>query len=766
MTQKFVRKTRLIFPVMIIFLILYLLASPEKILNKTVLFRNSTPFALPSVKEKEFKPSKNQKKNYVPDEVIIRLAYADAKKIGFNPDPKNTGLSKLDELNASFQVTSMSALSSKENNLRPVYRLMMANQNTEKAVRDYQDSGIVEYSEPNYKAREYVTNPDDPKFVDGTQWNLNQLSNHDINAPEGWDFETGSADTMIAVIDSGVDLDHPDLINKIWHNAAEVAGDPNVDDDDNGYIDDFQGWDWVTSYENAPADNDPNPEPDGINNDGWYGVDDGVEHGTHVAGIAAAETNNGTGIAGVCWGCQIMALRVLDDEGWGSYTDIAEAIEYAADNGADVINMSLGGGYSNLLDDAIKYAYSNDVVVVAAAGNSGLDLNQSLASPVCNDGNENRVIGVAGTDSDGEPYYGSNYGYNYVDAAAPGQSIYSTVYHNAAFGFNNWYEGGWTGTSMASPHVAGLAGLVKSAHPTWIVAQVRNRVINLTKNIDLSLGSRAKLFGSGEINLGRALNPDNNIYPDGTLVRISGYSTVFFLLRDGQRRKINAYFRNKYLLAGANFVNKNAIVSEEMVLNYPKGPEIRWADGTLFKYYYNHYVRYVIEDGRKRRFSNSDAFYDAGYDLDNLITALKELNYYKSGPTINSFDNIHVSGTVIKSPGDNNYYYIHNGKKYPFDSISYMRYYGTVLPWAINVTDEEKNSYVTGDTLRYPGGIMVGDSDTGNIYMIEYNKRRFFVGGEANVTNLGFSTASIIWSDWKADGYPDGDNMPTSIAAQ
>lgn len=760
------RKTRLIFPITIIFLILYLLASPEKIIDKTILFRDKAPIVLPEVKEENFQPNKNPDKNYVPHQIIVKLALSDSRKIGLNPQPVETGILKLDILNARYRVTTMSALSSRDNRLRQVYRLVMEDQNIEEAVKDYQNSGVVEYAEPNYKARGYATNPNDPKFADGTQWSLNQIADHDINAPEGWDYETGSTETVIAIIDSGVDTDHPDLNDNIWLNAGESGGGKesnNIDDDNNGYIDDYQGWDWVTSYNNWPADNDPNPEPDGINNDGWYGTDDGVEHGTHVAGIAAAETNNNTGIAGVCWNCKIMALRVLDDEGWGSYYDIAQAIEYATDNGADVINMSLGGGYSNMLDEVIKDAYMNNVVVVAASGNSAEDLNDYLASPVGNDGDENRVIGVAGTNSSGSEYVGSNYGYNYVDVTAPGQSIYSTVYYNPAYGFNNYYEGGWTGTSMATPHVAGLAGLVKSANPTWTAAQVRNRILNLTKNIEANIGDKAGKLGSGLINLERALNSNNGIYPDGTIARRSGTNS-YYILKNGQRRPINRDFRDKYHLVGPGYPDKHTTISMTMILNYPRGKEIRWLDGTLFKDYYHRNHIYILEDGKRRRFTSAHYPGQMGYDSHDMILTRSEFKKYAAGPNITNSSGNFFSGTVIKVSGDGNYYKIYNGSRYTYGAINYMKYYCDKPTEYAYATIGEKNLYPDVGTLPYPGGVLIGDPGNGNVYMIEYGKKRLF-SSQTIVSNLGWSTAAIVWSASYVSEYAEGLPMPDTISS-
>ena len=202
------------------------------------------------------------------------------------------------------------------------------------AVEDYNSDPCVEYAEPNYlysmqqvRAGNQGTIPNDPYFYQ--QWSLDQTSDADIDAPEAWDIETGDPSVVIAILDTGVDYNHEDLAGNIWINDDEI--EDGQDSDGNGYIDDIRGWDF------GSGDNDPMD---------WNG------HGTHCSGIASAMTNNNVGIAGVCWNCKIMPLK-FDF----SNVEAAEALAYAADNGADVISMSWGGYvYSQLLHDALNYA--------------------------------------------------------------------------------------------------------------------------------------------------------------------------------------------------------------------------------------------------------------------------------------------------------------------------------------------------------------------------------------------------------------------------
>jgi Subtilase family/Bacterial pre-peptidase C-terminal domain len=269
----------------------------------------------------------------------------------------------------------------------------------------------------------------------GNNWALDVL-----NAPEVWNQNITGNGIVVAVVDTGVDYTHPDLDGNIWRNADEIAGN-GIDDDRNGFVDDIRGWDFVSS-DNNPMDLD------------WDG------HGTHVAGAIAAERNN-FGITGVAPNAQIMPVRVLGVFG-GLLNNIADGIRYAADNGADVINLSLGGDFSsNQVNDAIQYANNKGSVVVMAAGNEG---NNQPSYPARNA--DRFGIAVGSIDLNGSMDYDSNRaGSTPLDyVVAPGVDIYSTTPDNT-------YQT-YSGTSMAVPHVAGVAALVLSADPTLTPAQV------------------------------------------------------------------------------------------------------------------------------------------------------------------------------------------------------------------------------------------------------------------------------------------------------
>src|SRR4028119_1640898 len=344
-----------------------------------------------------------------------------------------------------------------------------------------------------------TTTPNDPGYP--LLWGLNNTGqtggkpDADIDAPEAWDIQTGNQNTVIGVIDTGVDYTHPDLVGNIWTNPGETAGD-GIDNDRNGYIDDVRGWDF------AYNDNDP------MDVDG---------HGTHVSGTIAGKGNNSVGVTGVAWNAKIMPLRFLDDSGSGSTSNAILAINYATAKGVKLTNNSWGGGgYSQALYDAINTAGQQGALFIAAAGNSSLNNDIIPAYPASY--NLSNIISVASTTrTDGLSIF-SNYGATSVDLGAPGSEIYSTT------------PGGnydtYSGTSMASPHVTGAAALVWSQNPTWTAQEVKNRLLQTTDPIS---ALRGKTVSGGRLNINTALrgstsndNFANRIVLSGVPVSTSG----------------------------------------------------------------------------------------------------------------------------------------------------------------------------------------------------------------------------------------------------
>ncbi len=310
----------------------------------------------------------------------------------------------------------------------------------EQALTYYRSKTDVIYADPNYIAHATFT-PNDPMFNQ-------QYGPQKIQCPAAWDNNTGVSSVTIAIIDTGIDKTHPDL-------AAKVFG----------------GYDFINNDDDASDDNG---------------------HGTHCAGVSAGITNNGVGIAGVAPNCRLMPVKVLSAAGSGSYDAIVNGITYAANNGANILSMSLGGSAdTQALDDAVNYAFGKNCVVVAAAGNNGVtDKFYPAAIENC--------IAVAATDSNDQKAGFSNYGADWVDVAAPGVDILSTLPNNS--------YGAESGTSMACPHVAGVAGLVRSAMLTASAATVRARIESTCDNV-------GNFIAFGRVNAFRAAPPLITLVP-------------------------------------------------------------------------------------------------------------------------------------------------------------------------------------------------------------------------------------------------------------
>lgn len=411
----------------------------------------------------------------------------------------------------------------------------------------------VAYAEPNY-LRYLSMTPNDARFAD--QWgmhntgqahsvsssNITRLgtADADMDVTEAWDTQQGDSDTIIAVMDSGVDVTHPDLAANIWVNEGEIAGN-GVDDDGNGYKDDINGWDF--------AENDSSLIQ-ATHQDGW-------DHGTHVAGIVGAVANNAVGVAGVCSSCKVMVLKMFkpfDTDGDGTKEtmvgDIAgelKAFDYAIDMGADIINGSFGGSIVSTRSEraAIKSAIANGITPVFAAGNengdndllaqvdfdgdqvldmtspaypASYDLPGMLSVAASNDRDQNAAQSacVAALGSDEWPCTFTNFGHESVDVSAPGVDVLSTLPNNTYSSFD--------GTSMAAPHVAGVAGLVKAEHPEYTPQQVVNAIMNSVDHpsslLNLSAIPGNLLSGvevtvtAGRVNAAAALvAPTNDAFP-------------------------------------------------------------------------------------------------------------------------------------------------------------------------------------------------------------------------------------------------------------
>ncbi len=436
-------------------------------------------------------PQQEARPQFVPGEVVVKFKTA-------TPGDRTASLASMG-LTMSDSVAGDSIFVVK----------VEAGKDVMQAVESLKNKANIEYAEPNYLYYAFDT-PNDPDF--NRLWGMNNTgqtggtADADIDAPEAWDVTTGDTSIIVGVIDTGVDYKHPDLAANMWTNPGEDAwsdpNDPNtgnnIDDDNNGYIDDWRGWDF------ANDDNDP--------------FDDNG-HGTHVSGTIGGAGDNGLGVAGVNWKVKIMPLKFLTGSGSGSLSAAIEAINYANSFGVNLTNNSWGGGgRSQALEDAIRAADQANSLFVAAAGNNGTDNDDPSKPNYPSNYDVPNVLAVAATDHKGDRALwgsgggtpglcgcnggtpggdppGSNYGATKVDLGAPGKDIYSTTPNNTYSTFS--------GTSMATPHVAGVAALTLAKFPNLTDTQLKDKLMN---SVEPSPGLQGKTVTGGVINALKAVS--------------------------------------------------------------------------------------------------------------------------------------------------------------------------------------------------------------------------------------------------------------------
>ncbi len=334
------------------------------------------------------------------------------------------------------------------------------------SAADFQKITGVDQSEDNGSYQLFATIPNDYQYS-REQWNM-----QNIGMETAWDETTGSNNVVVAVIDTGLKMGHEDLANQVWSNTGEIP-DNGLDDDLNGYADDVHGYDFVNNSNN-PADD--------------YG------HGSAVASIVGAEGNNGVGMAGINWQTSIMPLKVCDAGGWCTWWSVAEAIYYAADNGAKVINLSLGGYYDSFyMRNAIEYAANKGVTIVAASGN---EYGQEISYPA----RYSQVIAVGAVDKNDVKADFSNAGPE-LALVAPGVSVYT------AYADNDTSYQTWSGTSFAAPHVAGAAALLLSYKADLSSNQIKNYLYSSAHQVAGMAGQTwTAEYGFGRLDVSAAIS--------------------------------------------------------------------------------------------------------------------------------------------------------------------------------------------------------------------------------------------------------------------
>ncbi len=357
----------------------------------------------------------------------------------------------------------------------PLYRLHLSSLSLEALPNALQDAAAQPSAvavEPDY-VRHAILVPNDPKYLDGTLWGLNQISDADVDAPEGWNVRSSAGAVIVAIIDTGIKTTHQDLAANMWRNSAEIAGN-KIDDDANGFVDDIFGC-------------------DAYNNDGDPTDDQG--HGSHCAGTIGGTGNNGIGVTGVAWGVKLMGCKFLSAEGSGADSDAVRCIDYARSKGAKILSNSWGGGGAGAsLQAAIERSRAAGLIFVAAAGNDGMNTDRSPSYPASLA--TDNIVSVAATTRTDTLASFSNYGSVTVDLGAPGEGIYSTV------STSDTAYATYSGTSMATPHVAGVLALLMAQFPTESYSSIITRLMNGTDKVPALAG---KTKSGGRLNLANAL---------------------------------------------------------------------------------------------------------------------------------------------------------------------------------------------------------------------------------------------------------------------
>ncbi len=477
----------------------------------------------------------------------------------------------------------------------------------------------------------------DPLNID-RQWGL-----HKAGFLKAWEKTTGSRDVIIAVIDTGVDATHDDFEGTRFTPGYNVLTQRNIakrtNTDDNG-------------------------------------------HGTLITGVIAATANNEKGIAGAAYGTTIMPIKALDADGTGSSSDISEAIIWAADHEADVINLSLGGmgfAHDTVLANAITYAFNKNVVIVAAAGNdvavTGGNLDVKPVFPICDDNGQNMIIGVTATDiKDLKPGF-ANYGKACVDVSAPGRRILSTANHDPSSGALSPDSYAYaSGTSLAVPFVSAQAGLLRSLYPGASNRQIRDRIIVTADNIDAlnlsqCVGQSCKgLLGGGRINAAKSLEEQIIGIADGDVVQIAG-TMDYFLINGGKRQMISPFVRNQRY----RYVTPKSVTWSD-IQAFPEGSYAIPLDGTLVKSP-NETTVYYVMTGLRRPLTYS-VFTMRGFRFSDIVTLTNvEINSWVEGSFLAPPD-----GTLIRSTTNPTVYWVVNGILHPVNYKFYVERGLSIFP--------------------------------------------------------------------------------------
>lgn len=525
-----------------------------------------------------------------------------------------------------------------------------------------------------------ITTADDPFFTTDSNQEDKQWYLPKIKLPEAWSFGQGSGNVTVAIVDTGIHGQHIEL------NDGRVVA----------------GYD-VLSGRAIPAN---------------AGSDDNG-HGTAVAGIIGAIPNNGKGISGINWHINLMPVKALEADGTGAVSSVAAGILWAADHGASIINLSLGGqsfGNDLTLNNAIIYAQNKGAIVVAAGGNdsaeNGLNLDTDPVYPVCADGGVNAVIGVAATDYQDRKAAFSNFGINCIDITAPGKRILTTAYLPSDPSNNVLIYG--SGTSLAAPMVSGIAALLKSNNPNLTNYQIKDIILKTADNIDAfnqnnCLGTSCNGFlGRGRINALSALSPQPLL--DGSLVREAGTDKIY-LISGGVKRYVSNFVFNQRGYLASSVTGETGGQLE----NYRIGSALPPVNGTLIKGQLDPIVYYI--DNNVKRPLTYYIFVSRGFKFSDVkvmpepdINAIELGEWYwpPDGTMVLIKDNptVYVMDESMRRPVT---YFVFNQRKLSFSRV-------------IRVTADEFNHLpVPPDRYWLPPieGTLVRSASNPTVYLIQ-----------------------------------------------
>ncbi|WP_077285868.1 S8 family serine peptidase [Cognaticolwellia aestuarii] len=428
------------------------------------------------------------------------------------------------------------------------------------ALEKLRKNPAILYAEPDYIVSKAGV-PNDARFDE--LWGMHNtgqtggVDDADIDAPEAWDISTGSRDVVVGVIDTGVDYNHPDLTANMWVNPGEIAGD-GIDNDNNGFIDDVHGINAITNSGDPMDDNG---------------------HGTHVSGTIGATGNDGVGVAGVNHNVSIIGCKFLDGNGDGSTSDALTCIDYFVDlknnHNVDVSTLNNswgGGGFSQTLYDAITATSDANILFVAAAGNGGYDNDASPSYPSSYD--HDSVLAVAGTNHTDAMYTSSQYGLTSVDIAAPARNVLSTV---PGGGYSSF-----TGTSMATPHVAGAAALVLSVNPELSAVELKELLMN---SGDANPATEGKTVSGKRLNIHNALldaDPSPGftlkVTPNSNTIEVGETATYSFDVGSIAEWDGEVSLTLVSPLAGATLSTDTATPGTSFELTVPTTSETQWGE--------------------------------------------------------------------------------------------------------------------------------------------------------------------------------------------